>query len=67
MKVAGRTRGLGHLFRSHGLVRVTISGYDPLAIPRQARPLPGAKTIRLEHSFDIRHGWRSRRRRNQRN
>jgi len=64
-KAPGKTTGIERIFRSHGVLRASISGYDPLGIPWQSRRLAAAKTIRLEHlglgALDVRHGWRLRR------
>ena len=61
----GKTRGIDKVFRSHGVLRVSISGYDPLAIPWQAKPLAAPKVIRLEDLglglTGITHDWRLRR------
>ncbi|MBL8986445.1 MAG: hypothetical protein JNJ80_09245 [Gemmatimonadetes bacterium] len=60
----GKTKGLDRLFRSHGVVRVAVSGWDPLAIPWQSRRMSSRKTIRLEDLggvIGIEHNWRLRR------
>lgn len=45
---SGKTTGLDRVFRSHGVLRVSVTGYDPLAIPWQSRRLRAAKVIRSE-------------------
>lgn len=61
---SGKTTGLDRVFRSHGVLRVSVAGYDPLAIPWQSRRLRAAKVIRLEDkggTLHLSHDWRLRR------
>ena len=65
-RAPGKTTGLQRIFRSHGVLRVSVSGYDPLGIPWQGGRMPSPKVLRLEDVglglLEIRHDWRLRRR-----
>jgi hypothetical protein len=61
----GKLRGLDAIFRSHGTLRVSVRGFDPLMPPRTARPIVGVKQIVLRDSSDgtalLDYDWRLRR------
>lgn len=67
-KAPGKVNRVDRIFRSHGLLRVRVSGYDPLAIPWQGGRMRQTKLIRLEDVdragmfIAIEHDWRLRRR-----
>lgn len=64
----GRMSRINSIFRSHGVLRVWVKGYDPLGIPWQGGRLKQAKLIRLEDLdragmfIAVQHTWRTRRR-----
>lgn len=65
-RAPGKTTEIQRIFRSHGVLRVSVSGYDPLGIPWQGRRMSSPKIIRLEDVglglIEVRHDWRLRRR-----
>ena len=63
-KAPGKRKGLERIFRSHGHLRIRVSGYDPLGIPGQTRRLSTSKNIELkntEFGIFVAHTWRKRR------
>lgn len=61
----GKSHRIEKVFRSHGVLRVSFTGYDPLGVPWQARRLASPKVVRLEDLglgfVEMRHSWRLRR------
>ena len=50
------------------MLRIAVSGYDPLMPPAEARPLSGQKEIKVwrvgdSDKYEFNHGWKFRRRR----
>src|SRR2546422_1561587 len=39
----GKVRRIHKIFRSHGTLRIRVTGYDPFLIPEQSRPLHAAR------------------------
>ncbi|MDE0085553.1 MAG: hypothetical protein OXU23_07570 [Candidatus Poribacteria bacterium] len=63
-KAPGKFTGLTRIFRSHGHLRIRVSGYDPLSIPGQTRRLSTSKVIELkltDYGVLVNHTWRKRR------
>ena len=61
---SGSLRGITSLFRRHGVIRVNLTGYNPLSPPRLRRFFDERKEIRLieDESGNIfmSHPWKSR-------
>ena len=63
----GKVRRIHKIFRSHGTLRIRVTGWDPFLIPEQSRPLEPAKvaTVRFVGDgspYELTHDWRQRRR-----
>lgn len=64
----GKTNRIYPIFRSHGVLRVRVTGYDPLGIPWQGGRLKQPKVIRLEDvdragiNISMQYSWRLRKR-----
>lgn len=46
-RAAGKASGIESVFKSHGVFRIHVNGYDPLSDPRTARKLNKAKVVTL--------------------
>jgi hypothetical protein len=61
----GKLRDLDDILRSHGRVRINVTGLDPLRPPEERPNLVTKKCIVLrfdkEEDFEVRHDWRLRR------
>lgn len=61
---AGSLRGIASLFSRHGVIRVNLTGYNPLSPPRLRRVFDERKEIRLiDDGFGnifMSHPWKSR-------
>ncbi len=62
----GKMRAIHRVFRSHGTLRISVTGYDPLLIPGQARRTTAAKVATVRYIADglpyiLEHDWRLRR------
>jgi len=65
-RAPGKMREINRIFRSHGTLRIGVTGYDPLLIPGQARASTRAKTATVRYVADglpyiLEHDWRLRR------
>jgi len=65
-RAPGKMREIDRIFRSHGTLRIGVTGYDPLLIPGQARASTRAKTATVRYVADdlpyiLEHDWRLRR------
>jgi hypothetical protein len=62
---SGKLRDLDDILRSHGKVRINVTGLDPLRPPEERPKLRARKCIVLrfdqDENFRIRHDWRLRR------
>lgn len=65
-KAFGKTHGIDRVFRSHGTLRINVTGFDPLLIPGPASRLgrPKVATVRFladGFPYELQHDWRLRR------
>jgi hypothetical protein len=63
----GKISRVHRILRSHPTLRVHITGFDPLMIPEQARPLASARVATIKfvgegRPYEMDHPWRLRRR-----
>lgn len=62
---SGKLRDLDDILRSHGTVRINVTGLDPLRPPEECPKLHAKKCIVLsfdqDEDFKVRHDWRLRR------
>jgi len=65
-KAPGKTHGFERVFRSHGTLRINVSGYDPLLVPGRTPRLTSPKVATVRYladglPYELEHGWRLRR------
>jgi len=65
-RAPGKMRAINRIFRSHGTLRISVTGYDPLLIPGQGRSSTKAKIATVRYVADgfpyiLEHDWRLRR------
>ena len=62
----GKFSRIEPIFNRHGVMRLTISGYDPLMPPAESRLITKNRIIRYSEEEGIKHPWRLRKIRSQR-